>query len=258
MNTDHDSQTKNLQMIGRSSVVDDVIERVTNLILDEGLQPGEQLATERDLMARLGVGRSSLREAIKTLCALGVLEIRHGTGTFISTGNSSMLTRPIKWGLFLSETSVKGVIESRAVIEVALTRWAAERAAPEDIERLRDRLLKLEESRDDLPNYIENDLAFHMEIAEASGNEMLATVLAMMQCMLRAWMETTFTENPNTDHSMKLHRQIFNAIEDHDADAAARAMEIHVAGSTIIAAAARRFADKVSPINAFGQVSGSK
>jgi GntR family transcriptional regulator, transcriptional repressor for pyruvate dehydrogenase complex len=237
--------------IARGTVVDDVIERITNLILEEGLRPGDQLFTERDLMARLVVGRSSLREAIKTLCALGILEIKHGTGTFISSGSTSMLTRPLKWGLFLSGTSVKEILDARSVIEVALARWAAERASDDEIANIAAVLRELEKVQENHAQYVEYDLQFHMAIAKASHNEMLTTVLVTMQHILRTWMEATFLESRSTRHSMEMHTQILAAIAAHDAEAAGKAMFIHTSGGPLLTVAEQRYPGTMMPLSAF-------
>jgi GntR family transcriptional repressor for pyruvate dehydrogenase complex len=238
--------------IDRTSVVDDIVERLTRLILDEGLRPGDQLITERELMTRLEVGRSSLREAIKTLCALGILEIRRGTGTFISNGNTSMLTKPLSWGLFLAQSSVKQVIEARSIIEVALSGWAAERATDDEIAEIGRLLEQLEENRGDRHRYVDSDLAFHLAIAKASHNDMLANVLIMLQHVLRVWMETTYTEAGGTSRSMALHRQIYAAIAARDSAAAREAMTTHTSGGPLLAAAARGFPNATPPLSAFG------
>src|SRR5215204_3800636 len=133
MSYDNSTLSRHLDPINRTTVVDEIVERLIGLIIDEGLKPGDQLIPERELMARLEVGRSSLREAIKTLCALGVLEIKRGTGTFIGYGDTSILTKPLSWGLFMNQGSIQQVIEARSVIEVALAGWAAERATEEEI-----------------------------------------------------------------------------------------------------------------------------
>jgi GntR family transcriptional regulator, transcriptional repressor for pyruvate dehydrogenase complex len=144
MNDKSSSQSRHLDPINRNTVVDEIVERLIGLIVDDGLKPGDQLISERELMARLEVGRSSLREAIKTLCALGILEIKRGTGTFIGSGDTSILSKPLAWGLFLSQSNIQQVIEARSVIEVALAGWAAERATEEEITEIGRLLEKLE------------------------------------------------------------------------------------------------------------------
>lgn len=243
--------SKLLEPLGRGSLVDDIIERLTTLIIEGGLRPGDQLFTERELMTKLGVGRSSLREAIKTLSALGILDIRHGTGTFISSGGTSMLTRPLKWGLFLTQTSVRDVIDARAAMEISMARWAAERATDSEIADIAELLNQLEESQGDAARYVECDLAFHMAIARASHNELFSSVLTMLQHILRVWMETTFAERSTSNNSMKLHRLIFAAIKERNPEAAAEAMAIHTSGGPLLAAAERAYPGKMTPISAF-------
>jgi GntR family transcriptional repressor for pyruvate dehydrogenase complex len=236
-----------LAPIARMTIVDEIVERLIKLIINEGLKPGDQLIPERELMAKLEVGRSSLREAIKTLCALGVLEIRRGTGTFVSSGDTSMLTKPLSWGLFLNQSSVQQIIEARSVIEVTLAGWAAQRATDEEIVSIGRLLEQLEESQGEMSQYIENDLAFHLAIARAAHNDMFANILAMFQHVLRVWMETTYRETQGTLDSMTLHRAIYAGIHARDVAAARAAMADHTSGGPLLAAAARGFANDVPP-----------
>ena len=241
--------SRHLAPIGRTTVVDEIVERLVRLILDEGLKPGDQLIPERELMARLEVGRSSLREAIKTLCALGVLEVKRGTGTFVGYGDTSMLTKPLSWGLFLNQTSTRQVIEARSVIEVALAGWAAERATEEEKNEIGRLLADLEKHQNDRMQYVESDLAFHLSIAHAAHNDMLANVLVMFQQVLRVWMETTYKESKDTRASMALHQEIYAAILAGDAAAAREAMADHTSGGPLLAAAARSYAQGLPPLH---------
>ena len=249
MMTDNKTLSRHLDPINRTSVVDEIVERLVRLIIDEGLKPGDQLVPERELMARLEVGRSSLREAIKTLCALGVLEIKRGTGTFVGYGDTSMLTKPLSWGLFLNQNSIQEVIEARSIIEVALAGWAAERATEEEIAEIGRLLGQLEKSQDDQSAYVEHDLNFHLAIARASHNGMLANVLVMFQHAMRVWMETTYQESKGTRASMALHHEIFAAIQARDAATARAAMADHTSGSPLLAAAARHYTQGLPPLN---------
>ncbi|MEZ4639518.1 MAG: FadR/GntR family transcriptional regulator [Caldilineaceae bacterium] len=228
-----------LDPIGRATVVDEIVDRLVRLIIDDGFKPGDQLVSERELMARLGVGRSSLREAIKALCALGILEIRRGVGTFVSSRDTSILTRPLAWGLYLNQSSVQQVIEARSVIEVTLAGWAAARATDDEIAAIGDCLETLETAQADMTTYVDSDLAFHLAIAKAAHNDMLANMLGAFQHVLRTWMETTYTEAGNTDESMSLHRAIFAAIQAHDGASARQAMAEHTSGGPLLAASER-------------------
>lgn len=240
---DVSEKSQHLNPINRMTVVDEIVERLIGLIVDEGLKPGDQLLPERELMARLSVGRSSLREAIKTLCALGVLEVRRGLGTYVGYGDTSILTKPLAWGLFLSQSNVQQVIEARSVIEVALAGWAAERATEDEITSIGQLLDQMEASRTDMESYVDLDMKFHRAIADAAHNTMLSHVLNIFQRVLRVWMETTYIEAGGSEDSMVLHREIYEAIRSRDGQAAREIMADHTSGGPLLAAAARTYAE---------------
>ncbi len=231
-------QSRYLDPINRTTVVDEILERLVGLVVEEGLQPGDKLLPERELMAKLSVGRSSLREAIKTLCALGVLEVRRGLGTFVGNGDTSILTRPLAWGLFLNRDSVQQVIEARNVIEVASVGWAAERATEEEIAAIGDLFEAMSANQANMDVYVDYDLKFHLAIAAAAHNEILSYVLGILQNVLRAWMETTYQQLHGAKDSMTLHVQIYEAIRSRDVQAARQAMAEHTSGTPLLAQAA--------------------
>ena len=232
-------QSYHLDPIGKMTVVDEIVERLMGLIIDENLKPGDKLLTERELMERLAVGRSSLREAIKTLCALGVLEIKRGKGTYVGYGDMSILTKPLAWGLFLSQSSVQQVIEARSAIEVSLAGWAAERATEDEVAIMREQLRQMEANLGDMEGYIDADIRFHLAIAEAAHNELFSHVLGIFQRVLRVWMETTYKESGGTECSMGQHRTILAAIGTQDVDKAREIMAAHTSGAPLLAAAAK-------------------
>jgi GntR family transcriptional repressor for pyruvate dehydrogenase complex len=239
--------SNSLNPIERQPIVDEIVERLVSYILHEDLKPGDKLPTERELMSRLSVGRSTLREAIKTLSAVGVLEVKQGSGTFVGQGNVSILTKPLAWGLLLSQDSVEHVIEARGVIEVALAGWAAERATEAEISSISRILDSLEASQFDMETYVEHDLEFHVAIAQAAHNPMVSLILSLIQQVLRIWMKVTYIESGGATDSMILHRKIFNAIQSHDARAAREQMEDHTSGNPLRAAAAKKFVDGQMP-----------
>lgn len=240
---EYDIESRHLDPITRTTVVDEIVERLVGLIIDEGLKPGDRLMPERELMARLTVGRSSLREAVKTLCAVGVLEIRRGTGTFVGYGDTSILTKPLAWGLFVNQANIQQVIEARSVVEVALVGWAAERATEDEVEKIGRLLEELEDVRDNMIKYVDGDVKFHLAIADAAHNDMMANVLRIFQHVLRVWMETTYKEAGSTKDSMALHQEIYEAIRTHDAQTAREVMADHTSGGPLLAAAARTYVE---------------
>jgi GntR family transcriptional repressor for pyruvate dehydrogenase complex len=232
-----------LNPINRTLVVDEVIDRLVALIVNENLKPGDKLPTERELMARLEIGRSSLREAIKTLSAVGALESKRGSGIFVGNGDASILAKPLAWGIFLGGISVAQVIEARSVIETALAGWAAERRSDEDIAAIAKLIEKLEASRNEKKAYIQLDLQFHLAVAKAAQNKILFQVLNIFQNLLRVWMETTYDETHGSKDSVVAHRELFEAIRAKDVNAARRGMQIHTSGAPLLSAVSQRYAE---------------
>ncbi len=228
-----------LNPINRPSIVDEVIDRLIALIVKENLKPGDKLPTERELISRLSIGRSSLREAIKTLSAVGALEVKRGSGTIVGHGDTSILAKPLAWGMFLSRSTVGEIIEARSVIETALVGWAAERRSDEDISIIGEILDKLEKNKNDKKTYIEYDLKFHLAIAKAAQNKVLIQVLNIFQHILRVWMEITYDETQGANASMIAHHGMFEAILAMDADSARGIMHDHISGGPLRSAVMR-------------------
>jgi GntR family transcriptional regulator, transcriptional repressor for pyruvate dehydrogenase complex len=232
-----------LNPIPRTLVVDEVIDRLFALVIHENLKPGDKLPTERELMTRLGIGRSSLREAIKTLSAVGALEVKRGSGIFVGYGDTSILAKPLAWGMFLSRSSVDQAIEARSVIEVALAGWAAERRSAEELAAIVGLLDQLEKNQGNQKLYIEYDLKFHLAIARAAQNKILFQVLNIFQHLLRVWMETTYQESHGAADSMNLHYKLVEAIQSGDSQAARSLMQAHTSGGPLRSALARNETD---------------
>jgi GntR family transcriptional repressor for pyruvate dehydrogenase complex len=233
--------TRNINPVNRPAIVDEIIEQLLGFILKEQLKPGDKLPAERELMAQLSVGRSTLREAIKSLSTIGILEVKQGAGTFVGNGDMSILVKPLTWGLLLNQDSVDHVIEVRTVIETALAGWAAERATEAEIATLGDILESLEASQADIDAYVEHDLEFHLAIAIAAHNPMFLQILSLIQHMLRVWMKVTYMEESGGPaDSMVLHRKIYEAIRSHDAQAAREFMQDHTSGVPLRLAATKK------------------
>jgi GntR family transcriptional repressor for pyruvate dehydrogenase complex len=239
-------QTLNLNPINRVTVVDEIVERLIDLIVNGDFKPGDRLPPERELRSSLSVGRSSLREATKTLQALGVLEVKPGLGMFVSQGDISSFSKPLALGLFLNQDSVQQVIEARSVIEVALVGWAAERATEEDIALIGQLLDKLTECQDDVEAYVDYDMKFHLAIAKAAKNELLLYTLRILQNVIRTWMETTYQESKGAKDSMELHIKIYESLCARDAQAAREFMAAHTSGIPLISAVEKTTTQNVS------------
>ena len=234
-----------LKPISKTLVVDQVIDRLIALVVNENLHPGDKLPTERELMTRLNIGRSSLREAIKNLAAVGAVEVKRGSGIFVGNGDTSILARPLAWGMFLSRGNVSQVIEARNVIETALAGWAAERRSEDDLASIGEILDRLEKNQNVKDAYIEYDLKFHLAVANAAQNKILLQFLNIFQHLLQTWMEITYQETQGARESMHSHHQLFAAIQAQDANTARRIMQEHTSGAPLRSAVARQYSASV-------------
>ena len=234
---------ESLYPINKTLVVDEVVDRLINIVINENLKPGDKLPTERELVARLSISRSSLREAVRTLCAVGALEVKRGSGIYVGYCDTSILAKPLAWSLFLSQSNVEQVIEARSVFEVALAGWAAERRTEEDLSAIYEVLQKLEANENNKDAYVEYDLQFHMAIAKAAKNTMIFQVFTIFQQLLRVWMTTTYQETKGAKDSMAAHRQLFEAIRSRDAKAAREIMYDHTSGAPLRSAVVRMYSE---------------
>ena len=156
----------------------EITRRLLDYLLSGQLTPGQKIPSERQLAEGLAVGRGALREAIKSLSLLGLLEQRIGDGTYLSRSSSDLLPQVIEWGLLLGEKRLDDLLEARYHLEVLLSGWAAQRRTEEQLARLRELVAEMHAAGSaDLDSYVRADIAFHLQVAACSGNTVLADVL---------------------------------------------------------------------------------
>jgi GntR family transcriptional repressor for pyruvate dehydrogenase complex len=202
--------------------------KLLDYLLSGEVRPGTRLPGERALSEALGVGRETLRGAIKSLSLLGILEQRQGDGTYLSSTQSSLLPKVIEWGLLLGENDIDSLLEARYHLEVTLAGLAAERRDEAALRRLRALIAEMKSCGDDHARYIATDIEFHLEIAAASGSSVLAGVLNNVRSLLQVWAERVITAAGETETSLAMHTPILAAIEAGDAEGARTAMRAHM------------------------------
>lgn len=217
-----------LRIQPREGPLAEITRKLLEYLLSGAVQPGSKIPSERQLAEGLGVGRSAVREAIKSLSLLGLLDVRQGDGTYLSRSGSDLLPSVIEWGLLLEEPNLIDLLEARTEIEVVVAGLAASRAGEEERAALRARLEAMRAAGPDVDAYVEADIAFHLEIASASGNQILANLLSSLRSLLRVWADRVLHHAGETDTSLAMHEPIVEAIERGDADAARAAMQAHM------------------------------
>jgi GntR family transcriptional repressor for pyruvate dehydrogenase complex len=221
-----------LSPIPRPTLTDEIVKRLTGYILENRLRPGDKLPSERDLMAQLGVGRNSLREAVKTLSAVGVVEVAVGEGTFVGQGDASALAKPLSWALLMNESSAREVIQARRLLESELAALAAENASDEEITAIGAELAAMREHLRDPERYITHHLAFHLAIAKAAHNGVLYHILATLGQVVRLWIVENYSSRP-TEQARRVdeHDPVYETIAARDPARARAAMESHLAAA---------------------------
>jgi len=217
-----------LEPVRRTKVYEEVAARIRRLISDGHLKPGDRLPPERDLASALGVSRTSVRDAIRSLQASGLLEPRQGDGTVIRELSAETLVGPIASALLARRDLLADLLYVRKMIEPAIAREAARRATPEEIRQL-DAILARQAARLDTGGLaIEEDSAFHDMIARASRNQVVLKVIDVLMDLLREGRERSLQVRGRPQRSLRGHRQILEAIRSRNPDAAARAMLNHL------------------------------
>ena len=204
-----------------------LLDRFRDMLSSGELTPGTKLPPERELAASLGVSRNSLRQALKVLEAMGVLFQRTGYGTCLMNDASAILDEPLRFMLLLDSISHRELFEARLIVEPELAARAAGRATLEHVETLRAALEAMESAGDNRTQIIESDLAFHSAIFQAAGNRVCEAMFSVVHRSLASSIAET-SKFVDTEHTLKFHRGIFQAIHERKPEEARRVMFEHL------------------------------
>jgi GntR family transcriptional repressor for pyruvate dehydrogenase complex len=212
------------------SVTDEAIDKIRELIVSGSWGPGDRLPKESELAAQLGMSRNSLREAVRALSQLRVLEVRQGDGTYVSSLEPDLLLESTSFvsHLLLGDTALE-LYEVRRVLEAAAASLAAARIDADGRRELRRKLDRMVEVHT-VEDLVEADVAFHAVIARAAGNAVLTSLLASLSTRtmrVRLWRGRA-VDNA-LDVTRDEHRRIFEAIDSGDPELARAAATAHIA-----------------------------
>lgn len=221
---------RGIEPIHREPIAVEIARRLVEYLLSGEIEPGTRIPGERQLAEAFGVGRSAMREAIKSLTLIGLVEVRHGDGTYLRRSDESLLPQVIEWGLLLGEPLTADLVEARQKIETIMAGLAAERRTEEELAGLHLQVLRMDAARDpsvDLAEFIDADVQFHLRVAEAAHNSALRDVLGSVQALLRAWIRRVMIRE-GRDLTYSEHRPIYEAIAAGDVQGAEAAMNAHM------------------------------
>ena len=223
------SDDQEFEPLRQGSLTDLATERLTDFVLRAGLKTGWRLPPEHELCAKLGVGRSTLREATKVLESRGLIKRVQGKGVHVIDGSRKATADLLQLSLRRGAVSYEELFEVRTIFEVQAAALAAERATPEDLARMERELKVMQaiDTRDE--QYIDADLNFHVAVAAATHNRVLSLIVDTILPLLRDAIVATLHEEKRPELRRHHHAHILEAIRSGDARAASEAMARHLA-----------------------------
>jgi GntR family transcriptional regulator, transcriptional repressor for pyruvate dehydrogenase complex len=221
------SVRSDFEAIRRNKVYEEVAKQIERLILTK-LQPGDKLPSERELAELLAVSRSSIRDAIRSLELLGMVEPRQGAGTVVREISADSVVNPLATLLTRQRQSVTELLDFRKMLEPPLAARAALHASAEEVGEMEEILRRQEEKlrRGEVP--VEEDTEFHYSIAMAAENSVVLKVLDVLMDLLRETRERSLQVEGRPQKSLAGHRRILSAIKRRDPAAAEAAMGRHI------------------------------
>lgn len=213
------------QPLSRTDVTQEIRDQIWTLISEGTLRPGSKLPAEKDLLGQFKVSRPALREALHELIGEGLLEMRHGQGTFVRELNGGSAIPRGAVSLLLLSDSIKEIQEARLVIEPTLAKWAAERASDEELAALG---AFLSDSAAAEPITFAAGWEFHRRLAAAAGNSAIAKIAHVLFGMVQEYQQHFYDVHFAPEQDLRDHMELFKVIQLRDPAKAQAAMEAHV------------------------------
>lgn len=209
-----------LDPIGNESVVNEILKRITDSIIKEELKPGEKLPTEIELMEKLGVGRNSIREAVKMLTAMGVLEVKRGNGTYVATSVSPDIFNPLIFSLILEPKNAFYLYELRMMFENMVLFLDIEKATQDDIDRIEMLLIHTkglaEKGTESIDQFVKLDIDFHLELIKATHNPLVERIGKTIIELFPKYIKNSISQRNGVNRSIRNHFEILELIKTRD------------------------------------------
>jgi GntR family transcriptional repressor for pyruvate dehydrogenase complex len=217
------------KVVRTSRLYEQIVQQIEESVLKGTLKPGDQLPAERELAQQLGVSRTAVREAVKTLREKGLVEAYSGRGTFITDGTSQAARQ--SFDLMVKIGQQEGsphLAELRLILEPGIAALAAVRVEEEDLEAMRDAVAVMDRAQRDPEAYIEADLDFHLALAEAAANPLILSLIDSIVGLLREQRIRIFNVEGGPQRGQIHHKRILDAMERRDPEMARNAMRAHL------------------------------
>lgn len=227
-----------IEHIQRRKISHEVLDRLLLRIRAGEWAPGDQLPSERDLMEAYGVGRPAVREAMQAMERSGIVEILHGERARVVVPTADLLIEQIAGGaqhlLRMQPDMLGHMKDARLFLETGLCRQAAERATPDDIARLRQRLDEHRAALVETELFVHSDMMFHREIAIIAGNPIFPAIVEALFSWASEYHQTIVRAPGAEQITLDEHLRIFEAIAANDPVAATQAMHDHLTRANVL------------------------
>lgn len=226
--------------IKRASISKEVSSQIARHIMENRLPPGSKLPSERQLVEQFGVGRSSVREALRTLEQAGLVTIKAGLqgGNYVAEPDHNRAANALSVVMWIDGATMEEALTAREIIEGNVARLAAMNATEEDLRKMATTIAETEKDLDSVENYLASNLAFHVALAEAARNKVLLAMMhSTVQLMDRA-LKAIVMNKDLIRTAVAGHKDIHEAISRRDGQAAEAALIVHV----------RQFKDAVTEV----------
>lgn len=220
--------------LAHKSVVERVVDQITNAIINGELKPGDKIPTEPELSETFGVGRNSIREAIKILEAYGVLEIKRAEGTYIRQDYNYKMLYPILYGIILQKDSHGQIVDLKKVIDIGILQVVMRAMSEEDIKKLEDIVGEMEQeikkSKPSSTSIFDIDVRFHSEITAVLDNVLLESIGYYVDKITRSSRIMAIDrarEQGAEEEFIRLHREMIDMLKEKKEEAVFKVVEEH-------------------------------
>ena len=225
-------QSIKVNPIKKENLPEKIIREIKQLIDSGQMATGSRLPSERDLAGLLNVSRSSLREALKALSILGIIENRHGDGNFITTSSTDWPMEPLSIFLSVKRGAMIDLIDARQGLEITAAELAAQRRTHNDITRMSESIRKMRDTQKAPEKFYQSDLSFHRHLAAAAKNPVIADLLEKIYTLSNATrIEIHQVDRHYHDYiayDIGEHEKLLSSIKDRNPQEAVACMSLHM------------------------------
>jgi GntR family transcriptional repressor for pyruvate dehydrogenase complex len=214
--------------VERTILWEQVAEQLMAMLRARHLRPGDKLPPERELAAMMQVSRPSLREALRALTMMNVLEVRQGAGTFVTSLETELLVEHLDFVLSLDESSLIDLFEARKIVEIGITGLAAQRITEEELAELEAGLARSQDALHHPVDFLQADEQLHKTITQAARNPIMSRVIDSISRLLLVSRSRTVEIAGVREQTVEDHRAIIAALKRRDPEAAQEAMLQHL------------------------------